>query len=220
MNPTLAYTLPFGIFIALLALNSTFPLPVWVRFVFPMAAILTVSRNILKSDKLRLPLQSILLGLAVFVIWVGADYFFPTYHHFWLFSNGIVGHPGTATPPADQHNLWFLVWRCLVLVVAVPILEELFWRGWLMRWLIKRPGAEPFTKVALGTYNTQAFWIVAVLFATEHGSYWDVGLITGAIYNWWMVRTKSLWSCILMHAVTNGALGWYVITQHQWQYWL
>lgn len=156
------------------------------------------------------------MGLTVFVIWVGPDFLFPNYHHFWLFSNGIVGHPAASTPPADQQNTAFLVWRILVSVAAVPILEELFWRGWMMRWLIDRP----FTKVPLGAYNTQAFWIVAALFATEHGSYWDVGLITGAIYNFWMIRTKSLWSCILMHAVTNAALGWYVITRNQWQYWL
>ena len=216
MNATLAYTLPFAIFIALLALNTVLPVPVWVRFAIPAASILAVSRGVLKSDKLRQPLLSALLGLVVFVIWVGPDYLFPNYHHFWLFSNGIVGHPAAATPPADQHNTAFLVWRILVSVVAVPILEELFWRGWMMRWLIDRP----FTKVPLGTYNVQAFWIVAALFATEHGSYWDVGLVTGAIYNWWMVRTKSLWSCILMHAVTNAALAWYVITRNQWQYWL
>jgi membrane protease YdiL (CAAX protease family) len=47
-----------------------------------------------------------------------------------------------------------------------------------------------------------------------------VGLITGVIYNWWMIRTKSLWDCILMHAVTNGALAWYVLAHDQWQYWL
>ncbi len=46
----------------------------------------------------------------------------------------------------------------------------------------------------------------AILFASEHGPYWDVGLITGVIYNWWMVRTKSVADCILMHAVTNAAL--------------
>ena len=224
MNPalasTLAYTLPFGVFIGLLVLNSVLPVPIWLRFVVPIAAIFAVSRDVLKSDRLRQPIQSILLGLGVFVIWVGPDYLFPNHHHFWLFSNGIVGHPAASTPPANQHDAVFLVWRCLVLVVAVPILEELFWRGWLMRWLISSQRAEPFTKVELGTYKAQSFWIVAILFATEHGSYWDVGLITGVIYNWWMVRTKSLWSCILMHAVTNAALGWYVIMQNQWQYWL
>lgn len=217
MSPaTLAYTLPFAVFLALLALNQWQPIPVLLRFVLPMAAIVAVSRKVLQQDKLRGAVESIIIGFAVFAIWVGPDLLVPTWHSHWLFSNFIMGHPAGSTPPSDQHHPAFLIWRILVSVVAVPILEELFWRGWLMRWLID----QPFTKVPLGTYQPQAFWIVAALFASEHGSYWDVGLLTGVIYNWWMVRTKSLWSCILMHAVTNGALAYYVISQGKWQYWL
>ena len=72
----------------------------------------------------------------------------------------------------------------------------------------------------LGAYSAGAFWIVALLFASEHGPYWDVGLITGLIYNWWMVRTRNLWDCILAHAVTNACLAAFVIYVNQWQYWL
>jgi CAAX prenyl protease-like protein len=84
-----------------------------------------------------------------------------------------------------------------------------------MRWLVK----PDFLNVPLGTYNTQAFWITAALFAAEHGAFWDVGLLAGVIYNWWMVRTKSLGDCILAHAVTNGVLSAYVMLTGQWQYW-
>jgi membrane protease YdiL (CAAX protease family) len=65
-----------------------------------------------------------------------------------------------------------------------------------------------------------AFWITAVLFASEHGSYLDVGLITAVIYNWWMVRTRSLGDCILVHAVTNAFLCGYVVATKHWEYWL
>ena len=75
----------------------------------------------------------------------------------------------------------------------VPVLEELFWRGWLMRWLI-RPD---FEAVRLGTYTHYSFWVTAALFAAEHGPYWDVGLLAGIIYNWWMVRTGRLADCIV-----------------------
>ena len=68
--------------------------------------------------------------------------------------------------------------------------------------------------------DRKAFWIVAVLFASEHGSYWDVGLATGIIYNWWAIRTKNLMDCVIAHAVTNACLGAYVIGWNQWQYWL
>ena len=87
----------------------------------------------------------------------------------------------------------------------------------MMRWLIS---SNDFESVALGTYAPLAFWATALLFASEHGSFWDVGLVTGVIYNWWMIRTRNLWDCILAHAVTNGVLAAYVIYAGQWQYWL
>jgi CAAX prenyl protease-like protein len=141
---------------------------------------------------------------------------FPGYHHGWLFSNGILGHPDSTATPEQKSDVIFIVFRILVSVITVPILEELFWRGWLMRWLIN----PDFEKVPLGAYAPMAFWVVAALFASEHGPFWDVGLITGVIYNWWMVRTRSLWDCILMHAVTNACLAWYVLQYRQWMYWL
>jgi len=101
-------------------------------------------------------------------------------------------------------------------VVIVPITEELFWRGWMMRWLIK----PDFERIPLGAYAAGSFWMVAVLFAAEHGSYWDVGLAAGIIFNLWMVRTKSLGDLILAHAVTNAGLGAYVIAAGKWEYWL
>ena len=104
----------------------------------------------------------------------------------------------------------------LVSVIAVPILEELFWRGFLMRWLIDRN----FLTVPLGAFRIEAFLLVAFLFASEHGPYWDVGLVTGIIYNWWMTRTRNLWDCILAHSVTNACLAGFVIGAHQWQFWL
>lgn len=84
-----------------------------------------------------------------------------------------------------------------------------------MRWLINTD----FQRVPLGTYAPLSFFVTALLFASEHGPYWDVGLLTGFIYNWWMIRTKSVASCILMHAVTNALLSGYVIWTAQWQYW-
>jgi hypothetical protein len=84
-----------------------------------------------------------------------------------------------------------------------------------MRWIINND----FQKVPLGTYLPKAFWITAILFAAEHGPYWDVGLITGILYNFWMIRSRSLGDCVLMHAVTNLLLSLYVIAYAQWQYW-
>jgi hypothetical protein len=215
-HPAIPWVLPFLIFIGLLALQQVVSIPAWLRFTVSMAAILAVSRVPLRSRPSR-PLSSILVGIAVFVIWVAPDVLVPSWHHFILFDNSIMGHPAGNTPPASKNDPVFLAFRIAISVIAVPILEELFWRGWLMRWIID---SRDFERVPLGTFQPAAFWLVAILFASEHGSFWDVGLAAGIVYNWWMMRTRNVWDCILAHAVTNGVLAAYVVGAGQWQYWL
>ena len=158
---------------------------------------------------------SIAIGLVAFLLWIAPDVLVPGYRDWSLFSNSMVGHAHSSLPAQALHNPWVLVWRTTRAVLIVPVVEELFWRGWLMRWLIN----PDFERVAIGTYAPFAFWLTAVLFASEHGPYWDVGLVAGIIYNLWMIRSKSLADCVLMHAVTNAALSIYIIASGEWQYW-
>jgi hypothetical protein len=213
--PALGYTLPFAIFIGFLAIGSFFPVSQVVRFFAILAVLAVFSRGLLPARPSRW-IASVFLGVAVFFIWIGPDVLIPGYRNSVLFSNSIVGHPQGSTLPADKASLLFLIFRVLGSVIMVPIIEELFWRGWLMRWI----GHPHFTKIPFGTYHPEAFWLVAILFASEHGSYWDVGLVTGIIYNWWAIRTKNLTDCVIAHAVTNACLAVYVIGWGQWQYWL
>jgi uncharacterized protein len=215
-HPAVPYVLPFLIFIGLLAIQQIVPVPAWLRFGLSIAAILAVSRVPL-SGRPSKPLLSILVGIAVFLLWIAPDFIAPWWHHSILFDNSIMGHPAGTTPPASKNDPLFLLFRVAISVNAVPILEELFWRGWLMRWLID---SKDFERVPLGTFAPASFWLVAILFASEHGSFWDVGLAAGIVYNMWMIHTRNLWDCILAHAVTNGVLAAYVIGAGQWQYWL
>lgn len=217
---SLPYVAPFVAFILFLALDRVIEIPKEIqyplRFAFVTAVLLFVSRRVI-SFRMVSPVWSILIGIAVFVIWIGPDVLWPAYRSHWLFDNGIIGK-AVSSVPADsplRRNVWFIIMRVSSATLLVPIIEELFWRAWMMRWLVSKD----FERVPLGEYHAQAFWIVAVLFASEHGAYWDVGFVTGAIYNWWMVRTRSLGDCILMHAVTNGCLSAYVLAADQWQYW-
>lgn len=212
---TVAYVAPFLTYVAMFAIPLRPELLHPIRFVVVLAVILLVSRPFLSLKPSHL-LGSIGIGLAVFLIWVGPDLLFG-YRHHWLFENSLLGSATSSLSPALRHDYFFLTIRVLSSVALVPILEELFWRGWLMRWLINN---RDFLKVPLGTYQAAAFWIVAVLFASEHGVYWEVGLLAGIIYNWWIIRTKNLADCILAHAVTNGILAVYVLSSGQWQYWL
>lgn len=215
----LPYIAPFGVFLVFLAARSFLPFPTeWVQmfqFGILFVLLITLSRSAM-GGRMAYPGGSVALGVAVFCIWVGPDLLWPAYRQSWLFYNRFVGAAASSLAPRLRINVMFLVFRVLASVINVPALEELFWRGWMMRWLI----STDFRKVPLGSYTARSFWVVAILFATEHGPYWDVGLIAGILYNWWMVRTRSLSDCMTAHAVTNLCLAWYVLTRNQWQYWL
>src|ERR1039458_4343424 len=217
-HATFAYIAPFLAFVGIMALEHLIPLPPqWlymVRFCIVAALIGAVSWPYL-SFRPTAPLASIAIGVAVFVIWVAPDALFG-YRHHWLFENALTGAATSSLAPHLKSNIPFILLRATFSALLVPILEELFWRGWMMRWLID----PDFLKVPLGKYVPSAFWIVALLFASEHGPYWEVGLAAGIVYNWWIVRTRNLADCILAHAVTNAVLSAYVLATGQWQYWL
>ena len=157
---------------------------------------------------------STLLGAGVFIVWIAPDVLWPGYRDSWLFQNSLTGTVTSSVPPEYREIPWVVFSRFLRAVVLVPIIEELFWRAWMMRWLID----PDFQKVRLGTYAAFSFWVTAALFASEHGAFWEVGLLAGIAYNLWMIRTRSLGDCIWAHAVTNALLFGHVVLNDQWQY--
>lgn len=216
-HPARPWVLPFAVFILFLAVGDPLGLGRWefpLRVAILAGVIWWGSREVLD---LRMPYaaHSVLLGIAVFVVWIAPDVLWPGYREHWLFQNSLTGKVATSLPAGLETDRLVLTFRTIRAGLIVPIVEELFWRGWLMRWLIDND----FRKVPLGTFASGAFWITAVLFAVEHGPYWEVGLLAGIAYNWWMVRTKSLGDCILAHAVTNLILSGYVIATGKWFYW-
>ncbi|MGZ8491129.1 MAG: CAAX prenyl protease-related protein [Gemmatirosa sp.] len=218
---TLAWVGPFAVFMAWLALDGQLPLeqPVKeiVRDLVILGSILFFSRRVLSEHARRAPhwKTSIVLGIAVCALWVGPDLLVPGWRSSPIFQNGITGTLKTSIAPAELTPL-MLVLRTARAALLVPILEELFWRGWLPRWLQDTR----FQRVPLGTFTTFAFWATAALFAAEHGPYWEVGLLCGIIYNWWMQRTRSLGDLILVHATTNLALSLFVIATGRWTFWM
>jgi CAAX prenyl protease-like protein len=216
--PSLRYIAPFVAFLVFLAVSGRHVLdpyweaPVWVLILAVLCFWAWPRELSLRTVR---PWASIGLGVLVFVLWIAPDLLVPGYRNAPAFSNSVTGKLHSSLRPAELQSVWILFWRTLRAAAIVPIVEELFWRAWLMRWLID----PAFQKVRLGTYAPVAFWVTAILFASEHGPYWDVGLVTGIIYNLWMIRTRSVTDCILTHAVTNAMLSGYVIATSQWQYW-
>ncbi len=218
-HPAIPYVLPFVVFMVLLAVRPYLPIgdmaDLVIRDVVLSAVLVVFSR---KQIHLRpsFPLAAILVGVGVFVLWIAPDALWPGYRAHWLFQNAVTGQIRSSFGAEARESVAALALRALRAVVLVPVIEELFWRGWLMRWLIQ----PSFETVPLGKYQRTAFWITAILFAAEHGPFWDVGLVAGIVYNAWMVKTRSLADLIWVHAVTNACLTAYVVVAGRWEYWM
>ena len=213
------YVVPFVVFMALLGLSLVWPMPALadqaLRLAVMAAVLYFVARPVLDFHVSQWA-GSLLIGIGIFVLWIAPDLLFPSYRHSFLFENALMGAARSTMPEAARHDVPVLWLRGMRAVMVVPIVEELFWRGWLMRWMI----AQDFQRVPLGAYSALSFWTVALLFASEHGPYWDVGLAAGIVFNWWMIRTKSLGDLMLAHAVANACLSAYVVAAGKWEYWL
>ncbi len=211
---------PFAVFMVWLAVGPSLDIPQpWesvARVAVLLAVLLTVSRDLVFSLRVRHVLPSVLIGLGVFVMWVAPDQLFPAYRAHWLFQNSVTGTITTSIPANELADPLVVSLRVFRAAILVPILEELFWRGFLPRWIVNND----WSKVPLGTYNTLAFVGTALLFASEHGPFWEVGLLCGLIYNWWMWKTRSLGDLVLVHAVTNAALAAFVLVTKQYAYWM
>lgn len=215
---TIAWIGPFVVFAVWLFVDKHVPLAnPWkeiVRDAVILASILIFSRRVLPTTAPHWK-ASVAIGVGVCALWVAPDLLIPGWRSSVVFQNGILGRVTVSIPPGELTPL-MLVLRTTRAALLVPVLEELFWRGWLPRWL-----QDPqFNRVPLGQYSPLAFWATAVLFAAEHGPFWEVGLLTGVIYNWWMRRTRSLGDLMVCHATTNLALSVFVIVTQRWGFWM
>lgn len=115
----------------------------------------------------------------------------------------------------DPMGRWaFVLVRFFGLAVLVPFAEEVFWRGFLLRYLI----SERFTEAPQGAATPFSFVVVTLLFALVHPELL-AATVWGAGMNLMWIWTKNLWACVVGHAVTNLLLGLYVVHYDAWHLW-
>ncbi len=145
-------------------------------------------------------------GILIFFLWINMDWTLGSQNAPAGFNPGIFNTEGIK---------WTMIAvRVTGAVIIVPIMEELFWRSFLLRYLID----SDFTKVAIGRYSLFSFLAVAILFGLEH-HYVFAGIMAGVIFNAIYYMTRSIAHCILSHAVANLCLAYYVLTTGYWHFW-
>lgn len=213
---------PFAVFIALLALRGLAPAdghwgfdPRWLH---PLSTLLAAAlliawrREFGELARQTLPswreaAVAVAVGAAVFAAWIGLD-------EPWMRLGG-----GAASfrpvDPATGEMLWplaLLRWAGAALVV--PLVEELFWRSFVMRWL----QAANFEALPPPRVRLRAIVLTTFLFMLAH-TLWLAAIVAGLAYALLYVRTGSLWTAVIAHAVTNAALGAWVIATGNWAFW-
>jgi CAAX prenyl protease-like protein len=146
------------------------------------------------------------VGLLVFGLWITLDA--P-----WM----RIGEASAGFVPTDAAGA--LVWpligvRWVGATLLVPVMEELFWRSFLMRW-IQSPQFETVVPQRVGP---KAVLLSTFVFTLAH-TLWLAAVIAGVAYAWLYVRTGKLWVPVAAHAVTNGVLGVWVVMTGNWSFW-
>ena len=171
-----------------------------------------------------LPLAA-LLGVAGIAVWIAPGWLFQTLklNDGWWKYFGLAARTDGFDPTGihPEHAIAYyaiLAMRFLRLIVVVPLVEEIFWRGFLMRFFVDPDG--DFWKVPFGTHNRLSLFAVSGLFVLAHSPVDYAAATIYALLTYWLaVKTKSLAACVLMHAVANLLLGIYVMNTGQWAYW-
>jgi hypothetical protein len=109
----------------------------------------------------------------------------------------------------------FLAVRFYGLALMVPVMEEVFWRSFLLRFVTDQ---DRWETLPLGAFSATAFVVVALLFGFAHPEYL-AAFAYAALMAGLLRQTRSLFACIVAHAVTNLALGVYVLTTGNWKLW-
>ena len=217
-SDTIFRVAPFAVFIAFLALQpylERFFDSRWIvvtRGVAAGAVLVLLWRHYgeLHRDRLRATAGDWLLGIAVgigiFFIWIA---FSSGWSTFGGESQGFI--PLRADGSLDPLLAGL---RLVGLVLVVPVMEELFWRSFVMR----RIDRADFLRLDPRSASLAAFALSSALFALEH-SQWFAGLLAGMAYAGLYMRSRNLLIPIVSHATTNAILGTWILTTGSWTFW-
>jgi len=145
-------------------------------------------------------------AILVFVVWVTFG------QH--LLVMGSTQSPDLSGIQPDALRFSFIAIRLIGAVIVVPVMEELFWRSFLLRYFVDAN----FSSVSIGQFTLFSFVCVSLLFGFEHTFVFS-GIVAGCAYNLLLYRTKSLSQCIYAHALTNLLLSGYVLYTGEWYFW-
>ncbi len=195
-DPVVAQIFPFAIFMASALLASTFsetPALVYPLRVLAMGAALLAFLPYLRTLPWRIDPLSLGAGVAIAGLWIATS------------------TDTGATPPFAELGLGLtVIWiiaRCVGTSICVPIIEELFFRGYLMRLI--SPDFAVRWRLGLSVLITSG------LFALLHDRWIEAG-IAGVIFALLAARSRNITDAIISHALANALIAIWALSTGSW----
>lgn len=139
----------------------------------------------------------------------------------WMKWLGIAKRDQGFDPGIFEHPVAYgfsLTMRFLRAVVIVALVEEVFWRGFVMRFCMDWDGN--YWKQPFGRAHWKSYLIVTSLFMAAHAPIdWAGALVYGSLTYFLCIWSKNLGACVVMHAVANLLMGIYVMSYGKYGLW-
>ncbi len=234
--PWLTYLLPIVVFLGVGSFEPTadhdieflglaipydaYPVVYAIKIALTMAA-MAVAWPGYKQFPCRISPLAVAVGLVGAVVYVGLcklefeGMILPHVGLGWLADYGARSgfDPWTHWPQAPHWAEGYLALRFWGLVVIVPIIEEFFLRGLVMRYFI----APDWWNVPFGTLTSKAAIIGTLVPVIMHPPTETLAAAAWfTLITWLMFKTRNIWDCVLAHGVTNLGLGVYVLASGDW----
>ena len=207
---------PFFIFLVVTALGSLggdWKFWAYAAKVFVGAWLIWEMRPFVQEMRWAFSWEAVVVGVLVFVMWVGINPYYPMNHLFFKPTEGDVWDPFQRFGDGSVAAWTLASVRIAGMTLVVPPLEEVFWRSLAYRWFIRTD----FQNVPFRLFHPTSFIVTSALFGFEHYQ-WLAGILCGMAYQWLVIRKDRLGDAMTAHAITNFLLGVWVVWRHDWQF--
>ena len=213
-SPEYARVAPFAIFVALTMLQGKLgdDSRYWLYLLKTLvgAWLSWEMRPFVREMRWAISWEALVVGAAIFGIWVGLDGLYPR-----LNEAETVWNPGKRFGEGSAMAWLFVLVRIAGSSIVVPPLEEVVYRSFLYRMLVKTD----FQAMPLGQFHALSFVVTSAIFGLMHPDRWAAGILCGLAYQWLVIRKGRLGDAMTAHALTNFLLGIWVVWKGAWSFW-
>ena len=212
-SPIYVRVVPFVIFLALTFCQKWLGVqgPYWMYLVKTAvgAWLIWEMRSYVAEMRWAISWEAVVVGVGVCVMWIGISDWYPKFS-----KPGTTWNPHTLYGQGSAMAWMFVLVHLLGSTFVVPPLEEVFYRSFLYRYLVKTD----FLAMPLSRFHLLSFVVTSAAFAAEHYE-WLSGILCGLAFQWLVIRKNRIGDAMTAHAITNFLLGVWVIWKGAWQFW-